>query len=111
MEVNGALVESKPGRASPVAVAWPGAGGRTAILVETDYSPGQPTQPPSVLERQSAGSLFRRLEAAGATKRGDRIFADFVVGGRELTYQIAVGSVHNPFNLPALREFRCPTGT
>jgi type VI secretion system protein ImpL len=111
MEVNGTLVESKPGRNSPVAVSWPGAGGRTAILVEEVAGGfGQSQRPPSVLEKQGAWSLFRMLDSAGAVKRGDRVFANFVVGGRELTYQISVGSVHNPFNLPAIREFRCPSG-
>jgi type VI secretion system protein ImpL len=111
MEVNGTLVESKPGRNSPVAVSWPGAGGRTAILVEADAGQGGFGGQPSVLEKDGVWGLFRMLDSAGAQKRGDRIFANFVVAGRELTYQIAVGSVHNPFNLPAIREFRCPTGT
>ncbi|MBN8919905.1 MAG: type VI secretion system membrane subunit TssM, partial [Rhizobiales bacterium] len=112
MEVAGTNVESKPGRTSPVAVTWPGAGGRTAIVVEPEGGGfGQPARPPSTLERQGAWSLFRMLDSAGAVKRGDRIFATFVVGGQELTYQISVGSVQNPFSLPAIREFRCPTGT
>ncbi len=36
--------------------------------------------------------------------------ATFVIGGRQLSYQINVSSLLNPLALPALREFRCPKG-
>jgi type VI secretion system protein ImpL len=63
-----------------------------------------------VLERTGAWSLFRMLDAGAAAKRGDRMVARYIVGGRELTYQFTISSLQNPFSLPALREFRCPTG-
>jgi type VI secretion system protein ImpL len=34
----------------------------------------------------------------------------FIVGGTELSYRLGAGAVNNPLTLPALREFRCPTG-
>ena len=120
MEINGAVVESKAGSNSAVAVQWPGAAavGRTAITV-TPEAPaaggvfgGTPPPPPApaVLERTGAWSLFRMLDAGAAAKRGDRMVARYIVGGRELTYQFTISSLQNPFSLPALREFRCPTG-
>jgi type VI secretion system protein ImpL len=110
-------------------VPWPGAGtNRTAITVGPDQSPQQqpPARPafgapppppqltpagePSVLERQGPWSLFRMLDGASPTRQGDRIVATFIVGGTTLQYRFSVGSVQNPLSLPALREFRCPTG-
>jgi type VI secretion system protein ImpL len=69
-----------------------------------------PATDPSVLERQGPWSLFRMLDAASPTRQGDRIVATFIVGGTTLQYRFSVGSVQNPLSLPALREFRCPTG-
>lgn len=132
LEINGAVVESKPGGSlSPVSVQWPGAVSiaRTAVTLTPDAPPpeamapplgGQafaepaavPPQagPPSVLERSGIWSLFRLVEAASPRRRGDRIIATFIVGGRELQYQVSAG-LQNPLDLTVLREFRCPTGT
>jgi type VI secretion system protein ImpL len=127
LDINGTVVESKTGSAAPVAVPWPGAGtNRTAITVGPDQSPQQPPPrptfgappppqltpagEPSVLERQGPWSLFRMLDIASPTRQGDRILATFIVGGTSLQYRFSVGSVQNPLSLPALREFRCPTG-
>ena len=64
--------------------------------------------PPATFERSGVWALFRALEQA--TVRGDRMVANFFVGGRDVQYQFTTGSSLNPFTLPALREFRCPTG-
>jgi type VI secretion system protein ImpL len=106
LEIHGTAVVSQLGINSPVNAAWPGSAPRTALTVGTDLLGAQP----SVLERNGAWSLFRMLDAASPVNRGDRIVASFVVGGRELQYQITTGSSVNPFTLSALREFRCPSG-
>jgi len=36
--------------------------------------------------------------------------ARFVIGGRDVTYNFQIGSIANPFNLPALAQFGCPSG-
>ncbi|HUO54911.1 MAG TPA: type VI secretion system membrane subunit TssM [Rhodoblastus sp.] len=131
-EVNGAVVTSQAGvSVQPGAVQWPGAaaGGRAAVtlivdapqpanLFATNAKPAAPTPAPAApsggetatLEKTGAWALFRLFDAAGASQRGDRLAAGFLVGGRELQYQFAVGSSVNPFTMSALREFRCPTG-
>ena len=110
LDVNGATVESKAGSTSPVAVQWPGGGGnRATVSVTTNYF-GQASGAPSVLERTGPWALFRLIDASSRVQSGDRVIASFIVGGRELQYQIAAGSVHNPLTLAALREFRCPSG-
>jgi type VI secretion system protein ImpL len=50
------------------------------------------------------------LEAGGLSVRGEKASASYIVGGRELHYQISTGSIRNPLNLAVLREFRCPSG-
>jgi type VI secretion system protein ImpL len=124
-EVNGFAVVTQAGTSVlPGAIQWPGAaaGGRAAVTLSVDPQPAQsmipgqapapaaPPPAPAVLEKTGAWSLFRLLDAAGASQRGDRLVASFIVGGRELQYQFAVGTSVNPFTLSALREFRCPTG-
>ena len=78
---------------------------RTAISVTNDA-----TSQPSVLERTGPWSLFRILEAGSMTVRAETASATFIVAGRELRYQITTGSIKNPLNLGALRDFRCPSG-
>ena len=90
---------------SPTSVQWPGPSMRTAISVTNDAT-GQP----SILERTGPWSLFRLLEAGSMTARAETATASFIVAGRELKYQITTGSIKNPLNLGALREFRCPNG-
>jgi type VI secretion system protein ImpL len=89
----------------PAVVQWPGPSQRTAISVQADTS-----QPPSVLERSGPWSMFRMLEAGSLQVRGEAASAMFIVGGRELQYQITSSSTRNPLNLAGLREFRCPAG-
>jgi len=90
---------------SPVTVNWPSPSTRTAITVAGDQY-GQP----SVLERSGPWSLFRMLEAGSLRISAEMATASYIVGGRELTYQISTGSMRNPLNLAPVREFRCPSG-
>jgi type VI secretion system protein ImpL len=96
---------AQPVTATPTNALWPGPSMRTAISVTNDA-----TSPPSVLERTGPWSLFRILEAGSMTARAETASATFIVAGRELKYQITTGSIKNPLNLNALRDFRCPSG-
>jgi type VI secretion system protein ImpL len=95
----------QPTTVPPTNVQWPGPSMRTAISVTNDA-----TSQPSVLERTGPWSLFRILEAGSMTVRAETASATFIVAGRELRYQITTGSIKNPLNLGALRDFRCPSG-
>jgi type VI secretion system protein ImpL len=101
-EVNGTPVVSQPGLSYPAVVQWPGAGGRSAVVVVNEQGR------PATLARDGQWSLFRLAQAGSPAVRGDRIVVSYVVGGRELSYTIAAGTSRNPFTLRALREFRCP---
>ena len=132
-EINGATILAQSGTSvAPQAVQWPGpaAGSRAIVsLLSTavvgaaptpTFPPsdgaqpqqaGQPTPPTVVASIGKTGTwaLFRLLDNARATKSGDRLIVSFVLGGRELQYTFTVNSALNPFTLPALREFHCPT--
>ena len=53
---------------------------------------------------------MRLLDRGSVSRAGDAIAARFVVGGRDVSYTINVGSISNPFFLRALSEFSCPAG-
>ena len=103
-EVSGTPVASQQGPPQPSVVQWPGANGRSAIIVQGDVPGAQP----AILDRPGPWALFRLIEAGSPTQRGDRTVVNYFVGGRELQYSFAAGGSRNPFTMPALREFRCP---
>ena len=106
MDMNGTPIISPVGASAPVVAQWPGAGAnRSAITVTSDTAGALP----STIERTGPWSLFRLIEAGAPVVRGDKIIVSYIVGGRELQYQISAGSTQNPFTLPALREFHCPS--
>ncbi len=106
MDMNGTPIISPVGASAPVVAQWPGAGAnRSAITVTSDASGAQP----STIERRGPWSLFRLIEAGAPVIRDNKVTVSYVVGGRELQYQISAGTTLNPFALPALREFHCPS--
>ncbi len=106
MDLNGTPIISPVGASAPVVAQWPGAGAnRTAIIVTSDI----PGALPSTIERRGPWSLFRLIEAGAPVVHGDSVTASYIVGGRELQYQVRAGTMLNPFTLPALREFHCPS--
>jgi type VI secretion system protein ImpL len=115
-EINGQAIVTQapaagapPTPAAPQTLHWPGvaAGGRSSVSFSVDQPPGQA---PSTLETNGAWSLFRLLDRGAARMSGDRLVANFVVGGHALQYQFAMGTTQNPYTLPALRDFKCPPG-
>jgi type VI secretion system protein ImpL len=137
LEVNGAIAISQSATAvTQQALQWPGAFGanRVAVSLWVDQQEARPADaaptptltgaqsapapaPASVgqtqlamIERNGAWALFRLLDVARASKSGDKLDVSFVLGGHELQYSFTVASTLNPITLPALREFRCPSG-
>lgn len=109
LEINGVTAASsaQPNPAS-VAVQWPGAGGKTAVSLAQD-----PAVPGSLPSEISGGpgqwALFRLLDKASKSPRTNGINASWIVGGREIGFQIGTGTIFNPLQLPAMTEFKCPT--
>jgi type VI secretion system protein ImpL len=119
-EINGTPVaaQTQPNATQAAAIAsvpWPGGGiNRSAITLAADtqqqgglIQPGQ-APAPSVLERTGQWSFFKMLDAGSVSPRANGVTAGWIVGGRDLQYQISTGAAYNPLQLPALREFKCP---
>lgn len=100
--INDMLIETVKGDV-PVLVRWPGPG-RGVLL--------------SLLPEDAAGTLgfsgspwdvMRLLqEAAGRSVQGDRLRATFVLGPRQITYELRARVPRHPFALRALTAFSCP---
>lgn len=105
-EVGGQIVRYQHGdRVAPSALKWPGETGIASVGLH----------PPAVnaengIVRDGPWALFRLLAAAEVrgTNVKDRARVIFNVGGRVAQFQLRVGSVLNPFALPALTKFQCP---
>lgn len=110
LEINGfAASSTEQPNPAPVAVQWPGAGGRTAVsLAEEQRMFAPPTQPSEISGGTGQWALFRLLDRAAKSPRTNGISASWIVGGREVPFQIGTGTVFNPLQLPALSEFKCP---
>lgn len=113
LDVNGSVVTMQGGVAPATAVQWPGPAvpGRTVLQVEGPPSFfGNSSGPSTVAERTGAWSLFRLLDSGSVLKQGDAVVATLAAGTRQVSYKFEVNTSQNPLALPALREFRCPTG-
>lgn len=107
LEVNGNVLQTEHTAPRPQSFLWPGAGGAgTAGITITPEIPGRPSE----LSRNGPWAFKRLLDAGSVSRRGDELAARFVIGGREVSYRIQVGSLSNPFTLKALRQFKCPAG-
>jgi type VI secretion system protein ImpL len=108
LEINGLPVtSSNQPNPAPVAVQWPGSGGKTAVSLAQD-PPVPGTAPSEISGGAGQWALFRLLDKASKTPRANSITANWIVGGREVPFQIGTGTVFNPLQLPALAEFKCP---
>jgi type VI secretion system protein ImpL len=109
LEINGiAATSSNQPNPAPVAVQWPGAGGKTAVSLAQD-PPVAGAQPSEQSGGTGQWALFRLLDRASKSPRPNGITASWIVGGRDVPFQIGTGTVFNPLQLPALAEFKCPT--
>jgi type VI secretion system protein ImpL len=106
-EINDAKLESVHGIDSPKDFIWPGSmtDGTASVNVLPEAAGVD-----SSLKFTGPWALYRLLNAGGISQSGDKLSVRFVVGGREVSYQVKVGSLANPFALPALRNFSCPAG-
>ena len=41
--------------------------------------------------------------------RGDTTRITFIIGGRNITYDFTINALVNPFTMPELADFECPT--
>jgi type VI secretion system protein ImpL len=108
LDVDGKLVRYAHGPQVPVRVQFPGPGGRSQVRVSvTPPPPGS-----SNLKFEGAWALFRMFDEVKIkeTNQLERFVATINVGDRKAVFEVMASSVRNPFRLPELTQFRCPTG-
>ncbi|MDE2006680.1 MAG: type VI secretion system membrane subunit TssM [Rhodospirillales bacterium] len=95
------------GPVQPVAMTWPGTGDNLEVRVIMTPANGGPA---TVIENSGPWSLLRLLDAAHVIRSGapDRFQIVFSSPQGNATFQLNADSVRNPFNMAALRAFRCP---
>jgi type VI secretion system protein ImpL len=106
LSIDGQIVTSYQSGGSASTVKWPGNGSPSANLSFTPSMPGRQ----SVLGFQGRWALRRLLQAGTLTPNGDDVDARFVIGGRDASFTIRTDPRPDPFLLPALSEFSCPSG-
>lgn len=88
-------------------VPWPGENPDNRVAASINYGLlGQVDR----VQRNGPWALFRLLDATNAVAEGEQVVANFTIGGRSMSFEIAADTLRNPLALRALREFRCPTG-
>lgn len=90
---------------TPVTITWPGAGSNTSLQLLPEMNNRQ-----SQIVFQGPWAFMQFLQTGNPRQVGDVMQVSYVIGGRNITYEVRVNSLVNPFNMSELREFRCPTG-
>lgn len=90
---------------TPVTIRWPGGGGNTSLQLLPEIGNRE-----SQKVWQGPWAFLQFVQEGGARQVGDVLQVTHIVGGRNITYEVRVNALQNPFNLAELREFRCPTG-
>jgi type VI secretion system protein ImpL len=108
LDVDGKLVRYAHGPQSPVSVVFPGPGGRS--LVRATIIP-PPASGSNGVTFGGPWALFRMFDGVQIveTRQSERFVATFNIEGRRTVFEIFASSVRNPFRLPELAQFRCPT--
>jgi type VI secretion system protein ImpL len=105
--INGKRLESVHGIDSPMDFTWPGSSleGTAFIRVLPEL-----TDRSSTIGFKGSWALYRLLNSGRMSRSGDTLSVRYVLGGREVSYRVKIGTIADPFSLPALRAFRCPAG-
>jgi type VI secretion system protein ImpL len=108
LDVDGKLVKYSHGPQNPTSVQFPGPGGRSQVRATI-----MPPPPSGSNAMVFAGpwALFRMFDGVQIveTRQSERFVATFNIEGRRTVFDIFASSVRNPFRLPELAQFRCPT--
>jgi type VI secretion system protein ImpL len=105
LSIDGQIVQSYQTGSTASTVNWPGNGSGSANLSFTPALPGRQ----SVLGFQGQWAIRRLLQAGTVTPNGNAIDVRFVIGGRDAAYTIRTDPGPDPFLLPALSSFTCPS--
>jgi len=105
MVVDDQPLTIRPVGNTPQAVRWPGTGGISSLQLLPELNNRE-----SVLRYQGPWGLLQMLRDGRPRQVGDVMQVSYVIGGRNVSFDIRVNSLVNPFNMSELSEFKCPTG-
>jgi len=108
LDVDGKVVRYAHGPPAPVRVQFSGPGGRSQVSITLVPAPATGS---GGLRFEGPWALFRMFDDVKIedTPQLERFVATFNVGGRRAVFEILASSVRNPFRLPELSQFHCPT--
>jgi type VI secretion system protein ImpL len=105
MVVDDQPLTIRPVGNTPQAVRWPGTGGISSLQLLPELNNRE-----SLLRYQGPWGLLQMLRDGRPRQVGDVMQVSYVIGGRNVSFDIRVNALVNPFNLSELSEFKCPTG-
>ena len=107
LDIGGKRLTDNHGPTESTQFQWPGTDGQTAVRVTMTPASGGNAD---VHDYTGPWALLRMLDAARITPTNepDKFRIQFTGGGGTSTMDLIASSVRNPFNLAALRSYRCP---
>jgi type VI secretion system protein ImpL len=106
IDIEGQTAEYSHGPTRPRKFVWPGPNAGAGVRLTFETIDGQHI---SHLEKGAWAWLkIMDMAKAESTNQRDRIMITFQLRNCSVRYELRAGSVYHPFQLKALRDFRCP---
>ncbi len=106
LEVNGQVITTRQVGNLPQTVKWPSAGGSATLQL----LPNMPNRASAIKFDNGPWAFLQFVRQGSPRLRGDTLRVRYVVGGRDISYEMRVNGLTNPFVMRELGEFKCPTG-
>lgn len=108
LNVNGQSTNYSHGPIFNQSVVWPGDAGLSQVQMQ--FTP-MSSNGRSGITLDGPWAFFRLLDQSGMTASNtpEKFQTKFQLDDRWVEYEIRANSAFNPFNLPELRQFRCPS--
>ena len=107
LDIDGQIMKYAHGPQTPKPVTWPGSRGSQQVRVQLTPQlagvNGLVGDGPWALHRLFDKAQIRQGNAP------EKFFAAFSIEGRKIELEVTANSVYNPFRLPELMEFQCPS--
>jgi type VI secretion system protein ImpL len=104
-EVNGTKLESPFGVESRGDFEWPGSSPDGTASVSMPEGNGST----AAVKFTGPWALYRLFKEGALRQSGNKAVVRFVIGGREVTYQLTFDTLDNPFTIISQSGFTCPS--
>jgi type VI secretion system protein ImpL len=105
LQVDGQQQPMRPQRGASHSFTWPATGGVTGLMLLPELKKRE-----SQVAFEGAWGLLRFLRGGSPRQTGNILQVGYVIGGRDVGFDVKVDALENPFTLRELGEFKCPTG-